>query len=97
MSDHALEQDEYEGEVVDALPVLAEVYELEQPPRAAAVQTAAVAATGFFAGVAATAMLGRHLQRQAGRIGRARAVPVPDVPSTRTFLVTVHLLGRRED
>jgi len=95
VSEHPID----EAEVVDGLPVLVDVHELEQPTRGAAVQTAAVAATGFFAGVAATAVLGRQLQRHASRVARARRapVPVPDVLSTRTFLVSVHLLGRRED
>jgi hypothetical protein len=91
---------EYAYEVVDALPVLAEVRRLE-PVRPTGVvalaQTAAVAATGFVAGVATAAVLGRRRQR---RIGRSPS-PSPrpggslEVVSSRTYLVDVHVLERR--
>ena len=94
---------EYEDEeVVEGLPVLADVQEVvvTRPQGAAAiVQTAAVAATGFVAGVATAAVLGRRLQREAGRIAARRAAPEQplELLSTRTFLVNVHLLGRRQE
>jgi hypothetical protein len=66
------------------------------PQGAALVQTAAVAATGFVAGVATAAVLGRRRQRRltapaasSGPAGTYRAV------SHRTYLVDVHLLERR--
>jgi hypothetical protein len=70
------------GEVVDALPVLVDVRPLEpaRPPAALALaQTAAVAATGFFAGVATAAVLGRRRQRRLGQpaAGTAGAVGPP--------------------
>ncbi|MGI8556832.1 MAG: hypothetical protein ACR2ND_00740 [Solirubrobacteraceae bacterium] len=103
MSDPLGPEEDHEGEaeIVDALPVLVGVQELEPTARsqgAAIAQTAAVAATGFAFGVAASAVLGRRLQRQAGRIARSRAASAAlESPSTRTFLVTVHMLGRRGD
>jgi hypothetical protein len=93
---------EYEYEVVDALPVLAEVRRLEPvrpPPVVALAQTAAVAATGFVAGVATAAVLGRRRQRRLGRSGSASPSPRPggslEVVSSRTYLVDVHVLERR--
>jgi hypothetical protein len=66
------------------------------PQGAALVQTAAVAATGFVAGVATAAVLGRRRQR------RLTAPAAPSAPagtyravSHRTYLVDVHLLERR--
>jgi hypothetical protein len=60
------------------------------PQGAALVQTAAVAATGFVAGVATAAVLGRRRQRRlAEPSGPLQAV------SRRTYLVDVHLLERR--
>jgi hypothetical protein len=66
------------------------------PQGAALVQTAAVAATGFVAGVATAAVLGRRRQRRltapataTAPAGAYRAV------SHRTYLVDVHLLERR--
>ncbi len=67
-------------------------------PAAAAValaQTAAVAATGFVAGVATAAVLGRRRQRRLAR----PAAPPPggslQVVSSRSYLVDVHVLERR--
>lgn len=103
MSEPILEYDDEDVEVVEALPVLADVREVLpiRPQGAAAiVQTAAVAATGFVAGVATAAVLGRQLQRQVGRVSARRALPAAEpleLLSTRTFLVNVHLLGRREE
>jgi hypothetical protein len=86
-----------QGEVVDALPVLAaEIRPLEtaRPPAAVAlVQTAAVAATGFVAGVATAAVLGRRRQRRLDRPGRPAGAL--EVVSSRSYLVDVHVLERR--
>lgn len=86
-------------EVIDAPLVLAasRAPGLRQVPLGPAlVQTAAVAATGFVAGVATAAVLGRRRQRrltgpapESGPAGSYRAV------SHRTYLVDVHLLERR--
>jgi hypothetical protein len=94
-----------QGEVVDVLPVLVAARPLEpaRPPAALALaQTAAVAATGFFAGVATAAVLGRRRQRRlgqpaagAGAVGPARPAGSFEVVSSRSYLVDVHVLERR--
>jgi hypothetical protein len=92
-----------EVEVLDGSLVLANqrppIARAVPPPGAALVQTAAVAATGFVAGVATAAVLGRRRQRRlsapASPAGReAPAGPLRAV-SHRTYLVDVHLLERR--
>ncbi len=98
------EEELVHGEVLDVLPVRVDVRPLEpaRPPAGVAlVQTAAVAATGFFAGVATAAVLGRRRQRRLGRPAPAPA-PAParpagrlEVVSSRTYLVDVHVLERR--
>ncbi|MEA2298555.1 MAG: hypothetical protein QOF77_1491 [Solirubrobacteraceae bacterium] len=90
-------------EVVDALPVVAEVRRVEPipPPAAVAlVQAAAVAATGFVAGVATAAVLGRRRQRRLGGPGPGPGPARPpagrlEVVSSRSYLVDVHVLERR--
>ena len=86
-------------EVVDGLPVLAEVRTLPATPATTlpAVQAAAVAATGFVAGAATVALLRRHSTRKAVRRSRSsprRAVDMLPVVGSRTFLVDVHLIGK---
>jgi hypothetical protein len=82
-------------EVVDGLPVVAEVHELEQVPGAGglgAVQAVAAAATGFVAGAATMALARRYGAR---RIERPRPGGSPwPVAGTRTYLVHVHVLRR---
>ncbi len=94
--------DDYEPveafEVVDGLPVLVEVRPLEpaRPPAAVALaQTAAVAATGFMAGVATAAVLGRRRQRRLGRPAAGRPAGSLEVVASRSYLVDVHVLERR--
>lgn len=99
--------DEDAFEVVDALPVLPAVRSAEptvavavarEPATVGLVQTAAVAATGFVAGIATAAVLGRRRQRRQGQLPAApRPQPAGglEVVSTRTYLVDVHLLQRR--
>ena len=99
--------DESGYEVVDAMPVLPAVRRTEptvavavarQPAAVGLVQTAAVAATGFVAGVATAAVLGRRRQRRQGQLSaapRPQPAGVLEVVSTRTYLVDVHLLQRR--
>jgi hypothetical protein len=92
-----------EPEVVDGVLVVANVREVEvarhgPPPF---VQVAAVAATGFVAGAATAAVLGRHFGRvQARRTPSVapsapvrRREPAFEVVASRTFLVDVHTLA----
>ncbi len=92
--DYVTEMDE---EVVDGLPVLAEVRTLEPsgPPVLPAVQAAAAAATGFVAGAATLALLRRHSARRLARHRLERRIPggLPVVAS-RSFLVDVHLIAK---
>lgn len=88
-------------EVVDGVPVLAgEVRALEPVRRQLpAVQAAAVAATGFVAGAAAVvAIQHRRAARKPARRRRGGNGAVAEtltVVGTRSFLLDVHLLGRR--
>ncbi|MGD0385103.1 MAG: hypothetical protein ABSB73_03095 [Solirubrobacteraceae bacterium] len=95
-----------EPEVVDGVLVVANVRALEPvregPP--AFVQVAAVAATGFMAGAATAAVLGRRLSRtQARRAaiatgGDTRPTLRPgsvEVLSSQRFIVDVYTLARR--
>jgi hypothetical protein len=96
-----------EPEVVDGVLVVADVRAVEvvrqgPPPF---VQVAAVAATGFVAGAATAAVLGRHFARVRAR--RApnvapgvapsaplrRREPTLEVVASRTFVVDVHTLA----
>jgi hypothetical protein len=88
-------------EVVDGLPVLADVRTLERstPTALPAVQAAAAAATGFVAG-AATIVLVRR--RSARRLARAssnnrRVANGLTIAGTRSFLVDVHLIAKPGD
>jgi hypothetical protein len=93
-----------ELEVVEGVVVVADVRALETaregPPPF--VQVAAVAATGFVAGAATAAMLGRHFSRsQARRGASAPVIPRPreygsfEVVASQSFVVDVHTLARR--
>ena len=87
-----------DGEVVDGVPVLVEVHEVE-PARSpgalspAAVQTAAVVGASVFAGAAAVAIVHR---RKARRVARRRKRMLAPVLASRSFLVDVHMLGERK-
>ena len=97
------DEDPEQSEVVDGVVVLASARAIEpvresSPPLR---QVAAVAATGFVAGAATAAVLGRRLARQAARRSAA-AHPSPrasldglEVVATRRFIVDVHTLARR--
>jgi hypothetical protein len=89
--------DAEEEEIVDGLPVLAEVRPIEPAAAAAlpAVQAAAAAATGFVAGAATLALLRRHSARRLARarLGQRGPAGLPIVGS-RSFLVDVHLLAK---
>jgi hypothetical protein len=89
-------------EVVDGLPVLAEVSTLAPASTAAlpAVQAAAAAATGFVAGAATIAIFrrrsARKLARSAGSVRRGGDRTV-SIVGTRSFLVDVHLIAKPGD
>jgi hypothetical protein len=88
-----------EEEVVDAVPVLAEVRPIERPAPSSlpAVQAAAAAATGFVAGAAALALVRRHSARKLTRArlrSPKRALDALPIVGTRSFLVDVHLIAK---
>jgi hypothetical protein len=91
-----------DAEIVDGLPVLAEVRTIERPVPGAlpAVQVAAVAATGFVAGAATVALVKRRAARKLARNGRGggsrRAADLLPIAATRSFLVDVHMIAKPE-
>lgn len=88
------------AEVVDGLPVLAEVRPIEHmsmAPVLPAVQAAAAAATGFVAGVATLAVVRRRQARRLARRRPGRALDLMPVAGARTYLVHVHRIGRLEE
>lgn len=85
-------------EIVDGLPVLAQVRTLERAsPALPAVQAAAAAATGFVAGAATLALVRRHTARKLARVSAKRTVGGLPIIGTRSFLVDVHLIGRSSE
>jgi hypothetical protein len=91
-----------EAEIVDGLPVLAEVRTIERPGPASlpTVQVAAVAATGFVAGAATVALVKRRTAKKLARNGRGgtrRAVDLLPIAASRSFLVDVHVIGKQGD
>ena len=99
MSDEPTEAEEGE-ELVDGLPVLAEVRPIEPLPTATvlpAMQAAAAAATGFVAGAATLAVVRRRQARRLARRQPGRSLDMLPVAGTRTFLVHVHRIGRLEE
>ena len=84
-----------DDEVVDGLPVLAEVRAIERAaPALPAVQAAAAAATGFVAGAATLALVRRHSARKTARVTARRAASGLPIVGTRSFLVDVHLIAK---
>ena len=86
-----------DGEIVDGLPVVADVYELEAvPPGMVPVrQAAALAATGFVAGACTVAVVHHRRMRVGARRRRKRkATGLGEIVSSNSFLVDVHLLRR---
>jgi|SRR5450755_321502 len=88
-----------EEETIDGLPVLAELRPIERviPVSLPAVQAAAAAATGFFAGAATLALVRRRSARkfaQARRSNSRRTVDMLPIVGSRTFLVDVHLIAK---
>jgi hypothetical protein len=88
-------------EVVEGLPVLAEVRDIQPSGMSAlpAVQTAAAAATGFVAGAATLALLRRRSARRVSRgsVARRQLSEGLSIVGTRSFLVDVHLIARPEE
>ncbi|MGH2869969.1 MAG: hypothetical protein ACRDNK_20675 [Solirubrobacteraceae bacterium] len=86
-------------EVVDGLPVLAEVRAIERvvPAALPAVQAAAAAATGFVAGAATLALVRRHGARKLARVTSRRSAGGLPIIGTRSFLVDVHLIAKPGD
>jgi hypothetical protein len=81
-------------EVVDGLPVVAEVTAVELRQSAVpARQAAALAATGFVAGAATAAVVTRRRSRAARRRKR-KGGALGEIVSSNSFLVDVHLLRR---
>jgi hypothetical protein len=88
-------------EIVDGLPMLAEVRTVEPAPPASlpAVQAAAAAATGFVAGAATLALARRLGARRQGRtrVSQRRGQEGLPIVGTRSFLVDIHLLAKSEE
>ncbi len=89
-------------EMVDGVPVLAQVRPIERSPASLpAVHAAAAAATGFVAGAATIALVRRHHarklargQRVVGYAGRRGGVEMLPIVGSRTFLVDVHVIAK---
>ena len=83
-------------ETVDGVAVLSEVRAIEpaQSPALPAVQTAAVAATGFVAGAAALVLMRRRATRKLARSGLRRGVDALPIAGTRSFLIDIHLIAK---
>ena len=92
---------EPDEEVIDGLPVLAEVRTIERPGPGSlpAFQAAAAAATGFVAGAATIALIKRRTARKLGNVksGPRRAVDMLPIVGSRSFLVDVHVIGKQGD
>ncbi len=89
-------------EVVDGLPVIAEVRTIDRPSAASlpAVQAAAAAATGFVCGAATIALIKRRSARKVvrnGKGGARRAADLLPIVGSRSFLVDVHVIGKQGD
>jgi hypothetical protein len=88
-----------EAEVVDGLPVPVEPSAVEEPAESGgalvpARQAAALAATGFVAGVTTVAVVRGARSRRAARKRKKKGSALGDIVSSNSFLVDVHLLRR---
>ena len=88
-----------EAEVVDGLPVPAEPSVVEDPAASGgalvpARQAAALAATGFVAGVTTVAVVRGARSRRAARKRKKRGSALGEIVASNSFLVDVHLLRR---
>jgi hypothetical protein len=90
--------DDADIEVIDGVPVLAEVRPVAAlaPASVPAVQTAAAAVTGFVAGAATLALVrlvgGRRVAR--ARVSRRRGPDRLPIVGTRSFLIDIHMLSK---
>jgi len=87
-------------QLVDGIPVLADVRPIERLPMAPvlpAVHAAAAAATGFVAGAATLAVVRRRHARRLARRKPGLGLDMLPVAGSRTFLVHVHRIGRTEE
>ena len=85
-------------EVVDGLPVLAKprTLDIRRPGLVPTRQAMALAASGFMAGAAMTAMATRRRGRpRLGRRARRKNGAIGEILATNSFLVDVHLVKRR--
>jgi hypothetical protein len=92
-----LQRDE---EIVEGLPVLAEVHPIEPAPAVVplpAVQAAAAAVTGFVAGAATLAVMRRRHARRLARRSPGRPLDLLPVSGARSYLVHVHRISRLEE
>jgi hypothetical protein len=99
MTEEPIEGQEDE-ELVDGLPVLAEVHPIEPTAMATAlptVQAAAAAVTGFVAGAATLAVMRRRHARRLARRGHGVPLDLLPVAGTRSYLVHVHRIGRHDE
>jgi hypothetical protein len=86
-----------EAEVVDGLPVPAEPSVMEEQAAGAIVparQAAALAATGFVAGVTTVAVVRGARSRRAARKRKKKGGALGEIVSSNSFLIDVHLLRR---
>jgi hypothetical protein len=85
--------EELEGEIVDGLPVVADSRAIEPArPLMPARQAAVLAATGFVAGAATAAVVGRRRSRGPRR--RRKSSGLGEIVASNSFLVDVHLVRR---
>ena len=88
-----------EAEVVDGLPVPAEPSAVETPEGSSgalvpARQAAALAATGFVAGVTTVAVVRGARAHRAARKRKKKGSAIGEIVSSNSFLIDVHLLRR---
>jgi hypothetical protein len=84
---------EDEGEIVDGLPVVAESRPVEPAHHSMpARQAAALAVTGFVAGVASAAVVRRR--RSGGLRRRRKSGGIGEIVASNSFLIDVHLVRR---
>jgi hypothetical protein len=84
-----------DAEVVDGV-VVTDARPLPASRGVAARKQAVVVAGSFAVGAATAVVVAHRRSRQATRkVGRGRRPPALDIAASRSFLVDVHLLGRR--
>ena len=91
---------EQHEEIVDGVPVLADVRQVEHPrPVLAGTRAVAAAATGFVAGAATVAFVRWHGTRRVVRAQRQAPSPVDLLPivASRRFLIDVHVIAKPEE